>query len=294
MGFLDPFAVDGATITASQLRQHLFQTVKGETGVLGPEHLKAVAVPGQPGVLGLLPGVGAVSVESRSESYQLSNTAMDGDALVDVPPAGSGGATWHAIVEITDPQFHGQDPEVTLKVVPSVAGITKPYLYVASFSLPEGGSLDVTTPITDRRRVINPRTRRAVASATVPAGPNTVFNTTSFQDWGPPVNVDVPEWATRAVVMVRTVGGHQAPDVNGELRVRLGAQDVAVMPYNLDLDDGSVRTVLDVAGNATIGVSAGGTRSVQLAARRTAGTGYIHTLAGSHIIYDVEFIEAPA
>src|SRR5690625_1608405 len=83
MGFLDPYAVDGATITGAQLRRQVFATTKGATGIDGPEDLKVVAVDGSPGVAGILPGGGSIAVESRRESYSVTNTAMDGDALIE-------------------------------------------------------------------------------------------------------------------------------------------------------------------------------------------------------------------
>src|SRR5690625_7680910 len=110
MAFLDPYAVTGAEATAAQARRLVFAQTKGETGVDGPESLKVVAVAGSPGVAGIMPGGGFIGVESRRESYSVTNAAMDGDALVDVPAAGSRGATHSVVVEVTDPEFPGQGP----------------------------------------------------------------------------------------------------------------------------------------------------------------------------------------
>src|SRR5690625_5219291 len=194
MGFLDPYAVDGATITGAQLRRQVFTQTKGETGVDGPEDLKVVAVAGSPGVAGVLPGGGVIGVESRRESYSVTNTAMDGDALIDVPPAGSSGATHYIIVEVTDPEFHGQEPGATPRLVSSLTGLTRPYLPLARIDLEPDEGFDATSTVVDLRRVAVPRLDRRLFSYNLVAadGAHPLTATGTGGQWWP--DLDVNHW----------------------------------------------------------------------------------------------------
>lgn len=237
MGFLDPYAVDGATITAGQLRRQVFATTKGATGVDGPEDLEVVAVPGSPGVAGIMPGGGVIGVQSRRESYSVTNPAMDGDALVEVPTAGSSGATHFIIVEVTDPEYHGQESEAgaTALVVASLSGRTRPFLPLARIELEPGETFGVTSTVVDLRRVAVPRKERHLFAWNVPRGVSD-FVLTSDDDangqafpnflrdgdylWW----VDIPLWATRVTLMGQWMGVRvkAVPGRHGRIWVRIG------------------------------------------------------------------------
>jgi len=206
MGFLDPYAVDGATITGAQLRQAHYESVKGFTGVSDADSLKVVAIPGSPGVVGIRPGNGSISVASRRESYQVTNTAMDGDALIDVPPAGSSGAAYHVIVEVTDPQFEGDEPAVTPRLVSSLAGLTKPHLVLARFSLAPGAGFDVQTPVEDLRVVTHPAQHMA-AWAVRPTTTSQSPTGSGWQDFQRFASATtIPEWAGRVLLDFKGAG----------------------------------------------------------------------------------------
>ncbi|HLS15013.1 MAG TPA: hypothetical protein VK095_10930, partial [Beutenbergiaceae bacterium] len=235
MGFLDPYAVDGATITGAQLRRQVFATTKGATGIDGPEDLKVVAVDGSPGVAGILPGGGSIAVESRRESYSVTNTAMDGDALIEVPPAGSSGATHYVIVEVTDPQYHGQEMGVTPRLVSSLSGLSRPYLPLARIDLEAGESFDATSEVTDLRVVAVPRKERHLFAWNVPSGtvhtltnenrpegqafPN-FWTAPGYYPWW----VDVPEWGTHVTMIGQWHGVRVFPVQGrwGRIWARLG------------------------------------------------------------------------
>lgn len=298
MAFLNPFAVDGASIHAAQLRQHLYQTVKGETGVLGPESLKVVGVAGSPGVAGIMPGTGAITVESRREAYQVANPVMDGDALIDVPPAGGGGATWHVIVEVTDPQYHGSEPAVAPRLVPTLAGLTRPYLWLASFTLAAGAGFDVTTPVVDRRRIVMVREHRDL-TLFVPASQE--LTQTVMTDWPSSAapSLEIPAWATHAAV-VATIAGVVASsgNVTGYLRLLLGELAGAEVGYDIDQPVGSAQRYTFMVGwSGPVGVMAGTIQTLRMQGRRTGAggePGTIRTLSPTtHLTFDAQFTERP-
>lgn len=208
MSFLDPYAIDGATATAAQARQQTYAAMKGETGVSTPEALRVQAVSGSPGVAGIGPGSGVVTVESRRETYQVSNTAMDGNALLDVPAAGSSGATHYVIVSVTDPEFHGQEPATVPQLVSSLSGRTRPYLPLARIDLAAGESFDATSEIVDLRSVAVPREKRHLMAYNLREDDGSrvlITGSDEGQSW-PNINwdewqVDIPHWATHAAIL---------------------------------------------------------------------------------------------
>lgn len=246
MAFLDPHAVTGGTGTAAQQRREVYKQCKGNTGVDHAGDLKVVAVPGSPGVAGISVGGGSVAVESRREAYSILNLAMDGDALVDVPSAGSGGATHYVIVEVHDPEFDGQVVGTVPQVVSSLSGRTRPYLPLARIDLEPGESFDATSSITDLRRVSVPRIERTVRGHSLgnTQGGDLTSEASGGQEW-PQLGldwwrVDIPEWATRVTVVAHWAGVRlrSVPDRHGTLRVRLGDGsnyfETSLTRWNLD------------------------------------------------------------
>lgn len=206
MAFLDPFAVVGADLTARQLRQWYYETVKGGTGVSTSDHLKVQAIPGSPGLIGIGPGVGSISVPDRREAYQISNPAMDGDALLQVPPAGSAGAVYHVIVEVTDPEYQGQVAATSPRLVSTLAGLSRPYLDLARFTLPAGAGFDVTVPVEDRRQVTNPQTHVAAWSLK-PQSVSLSPTGSGWRDWLRfTADTRIPEWAGRVLLDLKGGG----------------------------------------------------------------------------------------
>src|SRR5690625_3819211 len=313
MGFLDPYAVDGATITGAQLRREVFAYTKGATGVDGPEDLKVVAVDGSPGLAGILPGGGKVAVESRRESYSVTNTAMDGDALIEVPPAGSSGATHYVIVEVADPQYHGQEMGVEVRLVSSLSGLTRPSLPLARIDLEPGEGFEATSEVTDLRVVATPRRSRIQFAHNRDAddGSFVLQNRTdqgqswpnlSFDLW----QVDIPEWATRAIIQVNW---HSvllwSSGRWGNIWARLGYDpdmsqcwghvDTGMQQCDLDDSPGQMREYWSVADTVTIPEELRGTRQpLRPRARRRDDitTGNAPRLNPySAVSMDIEFLE---
>lgn len=315
MGFLDPYAIDGATATAAQARQQTYAAMKGETGVSTPEALRVQAVSGSPGVAGIGPGSGVVTVESRRETYQVSNTAMDGNALLDVPAAGSSGATHYVIVSVTDPQYHGQEPATEPRLVPSLSGLNRPYLPLARISLAAGESFDATSSITDLRQVAVPREKRYLFAHNmdIDDGNRRLINhSDDGQSW-PNLNwdewqVDIPHWATRAAIIgtwhsVMVWSGGMWGNIwvrlgwNPDQADYIGHTGTQFSTWDLpDVGSSQTREAWSVAHTVSIPRALRGTRQpLRLRARRRDGLGNTDAPTlnyTSAISIDVQFMEA--
>lgn len=315
MAFLDPYAVDGATITGAQLRQDAYAAVKGESGVFTPTALKMVGIPGSPGLVGVMPGAGAITVAARAETYMVSNTAMDGDALVEVPPAGSSSVTRYGIVEVSDPgqQGGGDEPGVRFRLVSSLSGLTRPYLALGRFTLPAGGGFDANTPITDLRSVVMPREwRRLFTHNLTGSEEHALTETSGAGQYWPDIpdniwQVDIPEWATHANI-VATWGGVRVsysgaegvvyvrlgrPEGYGEGNVRTQDQRWALDP---SMDAGrAVRETWTAADDIAIPAALRGTtQPIRGIGRMLVSGGPPRLDNASSILIDVQFTEGPA
>lgn len=313
MTFLDPFAVDGATVHGAHLRRETFRNTKGATGVDDPTALKVIAVPGSPGVAGVMPGGGLIAIESRRETYSVMNLAMDGDALVDIPAAGSSGATHFVVVEVTDPEYHGQEPAATPRVVSSLAGLSRPVLPLARIRLSAGEGFTTTSVIEDLRRVALPRmdrrlfawnptssdeaTQSLTTTTAYPVGsywPNMRHNEGFWE-------VDIPEWATHAN-MIGTWAGVRVANgtANGWLWVRIGGTvpegAISTQGTRWSLDQsGNGRESWHAADDITIPERMRGTRQmIRLLGARLSGTGAPVIDSATSISVDVQFTEGPA
>lgn len=298
MAFLDPYATLGATITAAQLRQMYYESVKGFTGISDADALRVQAVPGSPGVAGIGPGVGSISVGSRREAYQVSNTAMDGDALVAVPTAGSSGATLYVIVEVTDPEYHGQEPATTPRVVSSLAGLSQPYLLLARIELEPGETFGVTSVVEDLREVTHPATHLSAWSVR----PTSVVRTPQSGNWEDWVRFAgarvIPEWAGR-VQLVMLGQGLVVRDAlwHGLARIffRTSAGTVGTEPVSLrqDATDADDRFTLVLGDLMTIHSSrAGEPADIWLQVQRLEGAGQLEVNSGSTLHLAATWIQA--
>jgi len=325
MGFLDPYAIDGATATAAQQRRENYKSAKGVTGIDHATDLRVVAVDGSPGVAGIMPGGGSVCVESRREAYNVTNLSMDGNALIDVPPAGSSGATHYIVVSVTDPEYHGQTPATVPQLVSSLSGRTRPYLPLARIDLEAGESFDATSSITDLRRMSVPLRERHLFAWNVESGVEHYrINETRWEGQGFPNFltepgyypwwVDVPEWATHATmvgswqgVLVRPVSGRW-----GRIWARLGYAQVnedyighaQTRTVDWNLDDatnpiGVQREFWSVGDHVPVPQALRGQRQplmlrgLRMATGESIGSSGVYLNAWSSVTFDIEFHESP-
>lgn len=275
MTFLAPYAVDGLSTPASQARGALFDSTNGESGVLGAGALRVVALAG--GSVGIGPGSGVIGVESRRESYRVSNTAMDGDAVIAVPTAGTAGETWYVGVRVIDAQYEGQTSSLVPRISTSVAGLGAVALRLAKFTLPAGGTVGSTTPITDQRAVAIPRKDIDLPQEEYVGTPIAI--TSSTYQTVQTLPTYIPAWATQAKIQIT---------VSGLLVARSGALVIGSMTPSFVQDASALRTTriegetkaratYVASGTWPIAASFRGTdRVVDARLRRTSGTGDLY------------------
>ena len=208
-----PYVVHGAKHSADIFRQAFHESTSGGEGISTPTslHVRQTATPSNQ--VRVRAG-GAIILNSyqggAGQSYAVRNVS---DTLVDVPASDSTGPkSYYIIVRVSDPQFAGQAPEdplegpyVFMECVPQSANITDPHLKLASVVVPASTATIVNSMITSMRELAQPKmitvnrsrplnlTDVETLTMTDPIGER-------FPNSGGGQNIDVPEWATRAII----------------------------------------------------------------------------------------------
>lgn len=211
----DPtLAVSGALVTASQLRRDIYQRSGGARGVTLPTDLRVTAM-GTPGAaVNIARGSGVAPSPWRpGESYMVANANAD---LFDIPETGSsGGRTEFIVAKVLDHHFDDSPPppdpdnddtaHVEVVRVPSLTGLTFPYVPLARLTIPASTATITNSMITDARKVANPRfdivTR---ANELVISETETLTHTRDDGEFWPNAGgvqqADIPTWATRVII----------------------------------------------------------------------------------------------
>lgn len=322
-----PWAVANTAQHSEQVFRLLaYQAFNGNEGILGPDDLKvtAQAVPG--GSVQVAPGACAIRIKNAALTYQAyagRNPSID--TPVNIAPTGGAVRSDMIIVRVEDPNNSGEGwsvpsdrtvgPYIFTRVVSGVsssaktladAGIpTHNAIPLARIDIPVSTSAITNAMITDLRKVANPRRERRVLTNN-PAG---VGNLTagSYADWvpSPAWTVDVPIWATSAIVLASLGGvrcdrfdGSTNGQANGNLRILLGSslasQGVA---YNIDVPPSFTSWRGSFGIGDTLAVSSGlrGTnQTVKIQGQKTSGNKNLYVDTGSFASVDLEFVEAAA
>lgn len=306
MSFLATGFVDGGSVNGSMLRRLAYAAVSGESGVVQSADLKVIA--SGTASVSIQAGTGFVATRFAG-AYAAQSYIVANDAAVAVAvPANASGSTvvWELILRVTDPQYAGEpvppDPAAATYVVAELVTAlptTKPYLRLASITMAAGASTVTQAQVTDRRNLAAPRARR-VLQALVPTISEALSSTTVVK-WPAAASwsVDVPAWATQAVV-IATWGGVYAPkaQANASVQVRVGTgrADVlttAAVQIDTDGTGEASRVVAVCAATITIpDTMRGQTVTVDLIAKRNSGASTIRTDTASSTALDIEFTEA--
>jgi hypothetical protein len=300
------WAVEGGAATPEDARAALHKATAGNRGVALPGDLKVTALPVAGTSVRVAPG--GASLPSRypggaGESY---GTLMKASEDVPVPATGSGaGAVRYLIQRITDPQFEGQPPAdpITHRYdsfvwVDSITNLTYPYVELARLDQPPSTATITNGMLTDIRKLAQPRMKQD----TLMGGPTadqamTASGGAQWPDYRP--TILVPDWATDvSIVATIASAGYMAGSVNGILAATLGTAGPtqfrsANTIYDLDIavNDGQRQTLI-VGGKGKIDQALRGTtQTLGLEASRLAGSGYLITRTGTHVIYQVTFTE---
>lgn len=305
MSFLATGFVDGGSVNGSMLRRLAYAAVSGESGVVQSADLKVIAS-----------GTASVSVQAGTGfiatrfagAYAAQSYIVANDAAVAVAvPANASGSTvvWELILRVTDPQYAGEpvppDPAAATYVVAELVTAlptTKPYLRLATITLPAGASTVTQGMVTDRRVVAAPRSRRVLKVAN-PATSQSLSSTSAFVwpaegSW----SVDVPAWATRAAVIGMWGGVYQPKaQTNGRIQVRIGtgrADVITAAEVQIDTDGTGEVSRASFLAPATVTIPEtmrGQTVTVDMLGRRASGSSSIKVDTASAVSVDIEFTE---
>lgn len=328
------WAINGALLGSSLARRAEYAAVGGAEGVVQKNDLKVteLAVPG----VGLLieAGVGLVNngyQTNPNETYVVSNPSTHTIPEVEMPAADASARSFLVVVAVGDPDFSqtghpwmgSDDPPVgqeqsfdyvrpTLIQVANSSvttlDVSYPALVLARVDIPANTSTITDSMITDLRTLARPRQSQEAfvspggtwtngAPRYIPAG-------SAFADWGPQEflpQVTVPEWATRAILIVHVNGvrfNDQSSNIAGKVRAQLGSVTgpQTIFDYEASAGGGVQRDNLMCAGEYDVSGIAGDTVDLRVEGYQNApgspsNNQRLRLQNGSQVVFDVRFFE---
>ena len=328
------WAIDGALLGSSLARRAEYAAVGGAQGVVQKNDLKVteLAVPGV-GIL-IEAGVGLVNNDYQTnpnETYVVSNPSTHTIPSGEMPAANPSAKSYIVAVVVGDPDFSqtghpwmgSDDPPVGEEqsfnyVRPTLIEVANspvkkldvdyPALVLARIDIPASTTTITDSMITDLRQLARPRqSQEAFVS---PGGtwtngsPRYIPAGSSFADWGPQEylpQVAVPEWATRAILMVSVNGVRFADtsvNVRGRVRAQLGSVTGPQTIFDFENDGSSNvrRTNLMCAGEYDVSGVAGTTVNLKVEGFQDSPSSptnnqKLRLQNGSQMVFDVRFFE---
>lgn len=316
-----PWMIQGGLHSAAAGRRVLFKANGGAEGVSGINDMKVTQFAVATGAVSVLAG-GCTMVSRypgvKGESY-------DGQVLTDTGvsiAANGGGSTRYDLViaRIDDWNFPGQQavpaalptdatPAFKLAVIQGVAADVKtakelnlnyPAIALARIAIPAGTSAITQAMITDLRAIPRPRRERRLV-AIQPTTAYEVLNSAgvnTFVNWPAEAqaSVDIPEWATRAVLVGDISGAFiGVGNAYGYIRAVLAGQATPGTYYDVhgEAADGWTRTGLKAG--ATVDIPAemrGTTQAVWMqGSKAPATTAPLQSDGAAFVSFDIEFLE---
>lgn len=317
------FVADGAEHTAEVFRTTLWLATGGGEGVVAPTDLKVRALDVAAGQVRIDPGACVMpnrQAGARSESY---GGRAPLQSLVDIPQTDSSGPRTDLIIaRIEDPQYEGW-------AKPPDAEAAKRWTYIRPFRIhnvspatltaARRGTLDLGYPacalaavnmpastaaveeefIENLRRMASPRSKTVKLSG-APTAEDALTGAASeggriWPDYRP--SIAIPPWATKAhPTAFITSMGHRGGNAQGLLTVVMGAFRANNIGFDLDalVTSGQRHTFITGGDWDDIRSIAGTVQEIHVEGRKTeapTNPGYLVTVAGTQILFDVLFEE---
>lgn len=310
MAFFDrPLLTNGATHSAQQFRMMVRDLANGAEGITQGDDLKVVqrSTPGS----GVVVGDGSGVIRGRDNVFQGHYSVCNiGSADVPIAPTGATARSDMLIVRVEDPEYgYSRDPAKDQIVFPQVisnvssSATTIPDgrtgIPLARIDIPANTATITSAMITDLRRVANPRRQRVVRtqsplSMSAGIGAST---TPSYFSTAAGWNIDIPDWATRAIVKIDVSPIRYAlGNFWGYLSATMGSS-LSLQPVTLDDNQGTgVRRIpAIVADTLTLPANYRGTTQLLRvrASAEAASAARIYVDSGTTLVADVQFEEAP-
>lgn len=314
------FVGGGAQHSPEVARLLAYSALGGAEGITTPGDLKVLsrAVPGA----GVRVVVGSAAILSRAagggqQTYLARNPTEE--PLNIAATTSAGGRSDLIVIRVEDPFMAGEPwaaptnplvgPYVFARVISNVPSTTTSVaqlnlgysaIELARIDIPSSTATITQAMVTDLRKLARPRQLRMVEMN----GPTAEIALTSANGMYWPSfrpTVAIPTWATH-VAMVTTLSsiGQRGGDATGVFTATIGAPGATQfratnVPYDVDqLASGSVgqRHTLICGGAGALNTALRGTSQVLgVEGRLDVGPGYLITVQGSHVIFDLEFFE---
>lgn len=313
-----PWAIDGGAENSAEVARLLaYVATRSERGTVLPADCQVQALDVPAGQVRVTSGALVIPNAKPGAGAQTYLTRNESEHLVNIAPTGVGVTRSDLVyVRISDPQYSDEPvpasvpsgPYVSVEVITNVAPTTATLEdAVAQGKAPAGrtgyalaridlpASTTNVTPglIVDLRKVANPRSR----SEQLLAFPSTVTTLTSsafvtfpsVATW----SVDVPSWATHAIVRIDGAGLKNSVACAGQFRASLGGELGQSTTYDVDTPaSGYNRNPVLAAGTIAIpDALRGTTQTLKLEGKKTSGSGALTSDTGTSVVALVQFIE---
>lgn len=247
MTWLNPYAVDGATLRAAMLRVLAGAIIGEGEGVAAKGDCKVTASPTPD--TNIRVGVGGLLMQNRypqgeGQAYAAYNDEVD---IVPTTATGGGARSDLVVLRINDPEFSGDEPApgeediypyAEVEIITGVPGNTRraedlnlgyPAVELARIDRPASTATVTSSHIVDLRRLALPRATEALNHISIDDSGTNPLNTTTYQNWPilAKMQVDIPKWAVRAKVTGFVEGLRLEDAFTGGLRVILEESGVA-------------------------------------------------------------------
>lgn len=314
-----PWFTEGGAVHSSEVARLLaYAAFGGAEGVVGSGDLRvrALATPGPE--VQVLAGACAITNRAAGAAYQAYAGRLPTADRVDIAATGVSARSDLIVARVENPYSYGETwpnpsnpevgPYIYTRVISNVPKTTTRVSQVRSsdsaialarIDLPANTSSVTQAMITDLRTMVSPRRDRRLYTAFPNALSQLTYSDNKWHNWpGEPArwNIDVPTWATR-MKLVTTLAGFRylRADVYAKMQNVFGGmlgQDTVI-----DDDQGANarRSTIVLADNLSIPSSMRGTTQ-QLYLQTymyKSESGDVAVDAGTSIVADVEFVEAP-
>lgn len=314
------WAIDGVEVPAAVARAVAFVGSGGAEGIVEPDGLRVapLATPGTS--IRVLPG--AAVIRNRYPGGSLQSYALLEQVQQEVPivATGSSGArTDMVIARVTDPEFASGTAGASFSVirgVPSnagaayVRGLGYPAIPLARIHIPASTATITQDMITDLRSVARPRLAQRMYVFNPPNDRKMAAGTTDWQAWpvhgdgqGKFNDIEIPEWATVARILVSYTAIGARQNSWGTMRVLLGDSPQVQVSGSWDTTVFATadpyQIVVQVADEVAIppglrGLTVPGRVQAKLASETIAYQNTPWTTASSRVVVQIEFEERPA
>lgn len=311
------FVGGGAEHSPEVARLLSYAAFGGSEGIIGSGDLRVEEQEVPDGTVQVLPGACSVLNRASAQEYQAYAGRLPTADTVSISSTDSSGGRSDLIVaRVEDPHLSGEPwanpadpktgPYIFTRVIPNVDPSTTSLqevnpgesgIALARIDVPASTGTITQAMVTDLRSMAQQRRerRQTVGSpgAQESLSSSTYVTFPSSGSW----SVEVPSWATHAILRADATGVRFNAAISGDFRVSLGTESGTICPFDVApsggaKDRGNFTAVAEIEVPAAL---RGTTQTFAMEGRRSGGDANSTLDSGGWIntIQDVEFVERP-